>query len=761
MIYQINNKYKLLDNKMRLKKDVIFLSIINTFLISFIILALTQSNSFLISILTILITLIIMVNFGCLGKYIALKNEKNVILLFIIGFLTGPFGLIFIFLFIKLPEKLIGLFISMSVFILMVVLFTQTTILSGMEWGSIDFRYFIRDPSQKTVKLEEGVKMNRINPRARKDIVIIGIDEETINDFSNQGIQWPFPWKIHAKLSNYIASGKPLAILYDIMFLDHKPGEAELAKAIKESGVAFLDYKFDVDEVDVKFTDQKERLELLDKVKFPLNPNDRSGSIVSDVSPPTPDLIKAAKGIGFANVFAGRDNINRTMPLIIKYKGAYYPNIDLSIVMSYYGIGPENVEIKMGEYIKLKNLPKEKMAKPNEKREVLIPIDGFGFMDVNYIGGSGSFQHYPYYLFANDGTMEGNTSLTNKILLIAAYAVAGVATDEHKSPYGATFGIEHHANALNTILNQDFLFKLSDLQNILIMLFIALLVGFITPKMSIGPSLVTTVVFLLAYSVLSYILFDYFSIITALATPVIQTAITYSMLVTYRVVNEQQEKKYIRQTFSKFVSKSVVDELLKDPSKIKLGGDKKILTVLFSDIRGFTSISERLTPEELVEHLNIYLQSMTDIIIKYYGTLDKYIGDAVMAFWGAPIEMEDHALNACKASIEMMDALKEMNKKWEIENKPILEIGIGINTGDMIVGNMGSAARMDYTLMGDNVNLGSRLEGTNKFYKTHIIISEFTYQYVRDQVIVRELDLIRVKGKALPVKIYELMAIKD
>lgn len=708
-----------------------------------------------------LIVLSIFIGSGFTGKYIALKYDKSVGLLFIIGLLTGPVGLLIIYMIIKLPEKLIGPFIAVSVFIIMVIIFTQTTMLSGLEWGSIDFRFYIRDPSQKTVKLEEGVKMNRINPRARKDIVIIGIDESTIREFSDQGIQWPFPWTVHAKLTKFISSGKPLAILYDIMFLDHKPGESDLAKAIKESDVAFLDYPFETEEVDVPYNDQKERIELLNRVKFPVDPQDHNDQLISDVTPPTPDLIKSAKGIGFANVFPGRDRINRTIPLVIKYNNTYYPNIDLSIVMHYFGISQKDVEIKIGKYVKLKNLPKEKMAKPNDRREIVIPIDDYGFMDVNFIGGSGSFQHYPYYLFANDGTMEGNSSLKDKILLIAAYAVTGVATDEKKSPYGATFGIEHHANALNTILNQDFLYKLSDLQNIVIMLVIALLIGLFVPRMSIGPSLIATVLFIISYSVISYMIFDYLSIITAFATPLIQTALTYSMLVTYRVVNEQQEKKYIRQTFSKFVSKSVVDELLKDPSKIKLGGDKKILTVLFSDIRGFTSISERLTPEELVEHLNIYLQSMTDIIIKYYGTLDKYIGDAVMAFWGAPIEMDDHALKACKASLEMMEALKVMNKKWESENKPILEIGIGINTGDMIVGNMGSAARMDYTLMGDNVNLGSRLEGTNKFYKTGIIISDFTYQYVKDDVIARELDLIRVKGKALPVKIYELMGINS
>ena len=694
------------------------------------------------------------------GRYIARKYGKNELLYFIIGLMAGPAGLLLLLVLIRLPQKFIGPFITFTVFILIIVSYTQTTLLSGLEWGTIDFRFYVRDPSQKSIKIDEGVRMNKINPRASKDIVILGIDESTVREFSDQGIHWPFPWDLHAKFTNFIASGNPAAILFDIMFLDHKDGEKELIEAVKKSKVTFLDYPFENEEIDISYKDQDERLELLGKVKFPLDPSDDMPQIVAEVVPPTPELIRASAGIGFANVFPGRDGINRTVPLIVKHNGWYYPNIDLIVAMHYYGIGPEDVEIKIGKYIKLKNIKEEKMVRPNPSGEITIPIDKFGFMDVNFIGGSGSFQHYPYYLFAREGSMEGNDSLKDKILLVAAYSVTGPATDEKQSPYDATFGIEHHANALNTIIQQDFLYKLSDFENIMIMFIIALFLAFIVQKMTIVTSLITTVLFMLLYAVGSYLLFDFFSIITALSTPLIQTALTYTMLVTYRVVNEQQEKKYIRQTFSKFVSKSVVDELLKDPSKVKLGGEKKILTVLFSDIRGFTSISERLTPEELVEHLNIYLQSMTDIVIKYYGTLDKYVGDEIMAFWGAPIEMEDHALKACQAAVEMMVELHKMNSKWELEKKPTLDIGIGINTGDMVVGNMGSSSRMDYTLMGDNVNLGARLEGTNKVYRTHIIISEFTYEYVKNHVIARELDLIRVKGKAQPVKIYELVALK-
>ncbi len=695
------------------------------------------------------------------GIYIAGKFDKSKKVFFIIGLLTGPVGLLFAFTLVKLPEKYVGSFVTFAVFLMISILFTQTTLLSGLEWGSIDFRFYLRDPSQKSEKLQEGVRLNKINPRARKEIIIAGIDENTVREFDNNGIKWPYPWKYHAMFTKYVASGKPQSILFDVMFIDHKDGEKELASAIKDSGRVFLDYPFENNEVDVKYTDIDERMALLDTVRFPADPADDSEEFVKGVTPPLPEMIKAAKGIGFANVFQGRDGINRTVPLIIKYKGWYYPNIDLTIIMDYYGITKENVEIKTGRYIKLKNLPVDKMAKPNKEREIKIPIDSNGFMDVNFIGGSGSFNNIPYYYFVNDGTMEGNDSIKDKIVLVAAYAVTGVATDEKKSPYGPAFGIEHHANAINTILSQDFLYKLTDLQNVLILLVIAIFLGVVIPRMSIGASLISTLLFLIAYTIGSYMLFEYISVITAMATPLIQTVLTYTLIVTYRVVNEQQEKKYIRQTFSKFVSASVVDELLKDPSKVKLGGEKKILTVLFSDIRGFTSISELLTPEALVEHLNIYLQAMTDIVIDTEGTLDKYIGDAIMAFWGAPIEIENHALKSCQAALRMMDKMAEINKVWEHEKKPVLDIGIGINTGDMVVGCMGSSSRMDYTLMGDNVNLGSRLEGTNKVYGTNIIISDFTYQYVKNYVIVRELDLIRVKGKALPVKIYELMGMKD
>jgi len=205
----------------------------------------------------------------------------------------------------------------------------------------------------------------------------------------------------------------------------------------------------------------------------------------------------------------------------------------------------------------------------------------------------------------------------------------------------------------------------------------------------------------------------------------------------------------------------VIDNLIKNPDKINLGGEKRNITIFFSDIRGFTSISEKLEPEELVRLLNEYLTEMTSIIIKDEGLVDKYMGDAIMAFWGAPLDQPDHAEIACSSSLEMMDKLRALQKKWKKEGIPSFDIGIGLNSGDAIVGNMGSSTRFDYTAMGDNVNIASRLVGLNKTYDTNIIISENTYKIIKDKFKTRKLDTVKVKGKKKPIIIYELLSRKD
>ncbi len=274
-------------------------------------------------------------------------------------------------------------------------------------------------------------------------------------------------------------------------------------------------------------------------------------------------------------------------------------------------------------------------------------------------------------------------------------------------------------------------------------------------KLLVGASLVLLIgsdMWARVYAINVRAFFEQFSSILVIIPLVV--FLFYTLVEKRREIAEREKRK-VRGAFQQYVSASVIEEIMKHPEKLKLGGEKKNVTVFFSDIRGFTSISEKLSPEELVKLLNEYLSAMTDIIMKNGGLVDKYMGDAIMAFWGAPIDDPDHAKKCCEASLEMKEKLTELQKKWTKEGKPPLNMGIGINTGDVVVGNMGSEQRFDYTVMGDNVNLGSRLEGVNKEYGTTIIISQFTYEKIKDHdFVIRELDMIKVKGKNEPIKIY-------
>jgi adenylate cyclase len=216
---------------------------------------------------------------------------------------------------------------------------------------------------------------------------------------------------------------------------------------------------------------------------------------------------------------------------------------------------------------------------------------------------------------------------------------------------------------------------------------------------------------------------------------------------------------YIRRMFGQYMSDAVIDHLLEHPEKLRLGGERRRVTLFFSDLAGFTTISERLSPEIVVGLLNDYLSSMTEIILAEEGTVDKFEGDAIMAFWGAPLEQPDQAQRACRAALRQQVALKELNCQFASLNLPPLTMRIGLHTGDAIVGNLGSAKRFDYTVIGDTVNLASRLEGVNKFYGSHVMASEVTVAACEGEVEFRELDLVAVKGKEQAVRVFEVLGL--
>ncbi len=322
-------------------------------------------------------------------------------------------------------------------------------------------------------------------------------------------------------------------------------------------------------------------------------------------------------------------------------------------------------------------------------------------------------------------------------------------------------GVEIHANLVQSILTKDFLYYQGDVTTLGVIFLFALLTSIFLFRFKMHIATVLVAVLAIAYIFFSIIYTFDSGIIMNILYPLLSISMVYIALVVVYYRTEERSRKWITSVFGKYVSPVVIDNLIKNPDKINLGGEKRNITIFFSDIRGFTSISERIAPEELVRLLNEYLTEMTSIIMKDQGLVDKYMGDAIMAFWGAPLDQPNHAEMACSSSLEMMDKLRELQKKWKKEGIPSFDIGIGLNSGDAIVGNMGSASRFDYTAMGDNVNLASRMEGLNKTYGTNIIITENTLKIVKDKFETRELDVVKVKGKKKPIFIYELLSQKD
>lgn len=474
------------------------------------------------------------------------------------------------------------------------------------------------------------------------------------------------------------------------------------------------------------------------------------------------------------------------------YKDEFVPAITLSLALNYFHRSLEEVEVVAGSHILIPSpmvldaesgelTPYSIQVRPDkfdadnnlieegERRpipEIRIPINEYGDMLINFMGprsssdpeGHQTFPVRSYSTYAardpgpDPALWRRTLAVANKVIMVGAFA-SGLADDEKPTPLGMMYGIELHANALNTILMDNFISEAPRSLNLAVLALLCLIVAFYSSRLpSIWAFFLTMVLALLFFWGVNRA-FDDRAYLLAFATPSLAAILTFISVVVYRVFTEERDKRQIRETFGKYLSPKVVDQLANDPPE--LGGVDKELTVFFSDIRGFTTLSENMTPQELVNHLNEYLTMMTDMALDYGATLDKYMGDAIMCFWGAPIPQKEHAALACKCALRQIEALKKLNQSWPEAKR--FNIGIGLNSGIMTVGNMGSKLRMNYTLMGDNVNLGSRLEAINKEYGTSIVISENTYALVKDRFIVRELDNIRVKGKNKPVLIYELV----
>jgi len=461
-----------------------------------------------------------------------------------------------------------------------------------------------------------------------------------------------------------------------------------------------------------------------------------------------PRFTKQADVSGFFNFFPDSDGMVRHMPLVVEYDGDVYPSADMQLLRIYKDW--PSLRVKIGP-IGIKTL---------EMGDQVIRTDGSGSMLLNHYGPSYTFQH----VSAAD-VLENRVSpalFKDAIVLLGVTAVG--VFDYRPSPFDSVFpGVEVRAAAISNVLNGEEIWRPDGLDaiEVIAVLLLALLCG----RLVIGSgavlqslSIFGVPLLLLALAMWLFVSFGIWLQVTYLLLATLLATIPVTLL-EYMV--ESNKRAFIHDAFSHYLSPEVVEGLAEHPEMLKLGGEECHLTAMFSDIASFSSFSERLSPTELVHFLNQYLTAMSDIILQHGGTIDKYEGDAIIAFFGAPMPMDDHAVQAVLAAMAQQQALKRLRIEWAAKGYPEIHIRLGMNSGLMVVGNMGTHTRMNYTMMGDHVNLAARLEGVCKVYRVPILISRDTYDLIRERVAARFVDRVCVVGRKQPVDLYEPLATRE
>ncbi len=548
-------------------------------------------------------------------------------------------------------------------------------------------------------KLADKLFLKRL---ASEQIIILAIDDKSLQAIG----QWPWPRSVHAQALDFLAQGRPKAVGYDVIFSEPSRQGAKDDEALA-AALPNLPIILPMEAASFNLTKDQKFL---------------SNNLIASLD----TFNRSSAGQGVVNVLADADGVVRRLPLAIQSGGQDWPAFSLAIA-----------------------------------RLAGVPVEGLteNILRVNFAGPPGSFQTISFAdVYQKKVSAE---TFNDKIVLVGV--TSPDLHDNQMTPFSlgqAMAGVEIHANALDTILNQNFLREASR-RNILSFIFLlAMAVGLIfslTRLLWLAAFLSLAV--WLTYLLAALVAFGQ-GLILNLVYPSLAFILSLIIILAYYYFSESQAKRYLRQSFQFYLAPGVIEEIIKNPASLKLGGQKKDMTVLFSDIRGFTTLSEKTDPEKLVALLNEYFTAMTEVILQTGGVLDKFIGDAIMAFWGAPQEASNHAQLACEAALKMTERLIILKKDWAKRGLPEINIGIGLNSGEMVVGNIGSTTRFNYTVIGDNVNLASRLEGLNKQYQAGIIISQFTYERVKDNFACEYLDKVNVKGKGVPVEIYKLVGPK-
>ena len=578
-------------------------------------------------------------------------------------------------------------------------------------------------------------------------VVIVAIDNKSVKEIG----RWPWSREIIGELIKGMADYGVKITALDVVFSEtqNPASDAALAESIVLSGNVIAGHFFrnEMHPIDPEALAQIQS----SKIKqLQIDAGVTSVPLIeyANMDANIASIGQGALAYGFFNVISDSDGLFRKLPLIMLYKGDVYPSMVLQ-ALKYYTLETAHVSVgKSG--VRAIGLGK-----------FLIPSNNEGELSVNYYGPGGSIKTFSAADIIKKRLPPD--ALLGKLAFVG-FTEMGIY-DVRPTPFDSILsGVEIHATAAANTLEQRFIIHDSStilMERALLFLLpfaLALLLG-LAPSATVGFLSGTTLSVI--YLAVNYLLFSRYLLDLSLLSPLMALGLTTVGSEIYRSLVVDRKGRYMKKAFSNYVSADLVAQIMKNPDSLKLGGEKREISILFSDIRGFTSLSEKLSPEDLVQVLNEYLNPMTQIVLEEKGTLDKYIGDAIMAIYIAPLDVPDHAGHACRSALKMMEKLAELNRSFVERGIQTLDIGIGINTGDAVVGNMGAAMRFDYTAIGDNVNLASRLEGLNKVYGTHIIVCLSTKLLAGDDLPFREIDLVAVKGKRQPVPIYELMITDD
>jgi len=522
-----------------------------------------------------------------------------------------------------------------------------------------------------------------------EQVVVIGMDEASVQELGPPA----WPRSTHARLLEKLDQARVVG--FDMTFdVQSEPAEDRaLGEAVAEHGRVVLASQFSFEE-------------------------DESGTKVQVFQPPRPEIMAGAAGLGFVNTPTDPDGVVRHVTAVDTNTFRIpFPSLGLAVALAALDINPTQLKLEPGKLV-----AGDKVI-PLNKNNQSLPV---------FWGPHGTFKTYSY---ADVLTGEvPPAAFQDKIVLIGP--TASIEKDSYPTPYttsnlvlsGAlpTPGVEIHASIVQSCLDGCWYERVHPTINFAFLLTSGLLTAIVISRRGPWLGLAGALAVALATAATAYILWAKAQLWLNVAAPLVLVFLTYASITAAEFVQSEMGRRKIRNMFGRYVSDSVVEELMRDPDNIALGGQRRTLTIMFCDIRGFTAYSENKPPEEVVSRLNEYLTAMTAIILRHGGTLDKYLGDGLMAFFGAPVYYPDHITRAVQTAIEMQKAIDKLNREWTAKNEPPLKIGIGINSGSALVGNVGSPDRMDYTLIGEDVNLASRVEGLTKTYGTYIVISERT-----------------------------------